>query len=1092
MFGFKKSKVRRNIRKRDDNAAEEELVDDAPVNIVKRSTKQTSKPATPLSASTGLSFGTEDKSDSTQTQKIRASLQLNDGLVGQTGANEAGARTYLAEDFEALKSASAKPLDLSEETCADKAYPFADEGIPNAQDIFLAKKLRRQRQAAAAAATDQQDDGLDIDQDRFSEGDDFISLTDNMASSRVNDTNETKLDDPFDDGAAEGEDELDMVIIDKTERNEFNFTARRAKEQSIEQAQDADEPSDWENEQLRNAGVSLHIEPRVSGLRLPEDNGGLEFDDSLLRLMLEEDRNQLKIEQHRLEKAQANLQRSRDAVLVIRKGTEEAQAQLTSHYELKLILIERGGQFLRCLSKTQVTHIIASGLAMSKEKEFRNYKVVRPEWVVDSSSYDDNMRLLADTDWSRGVLGRPPVHLGISANDSAINRAMVMWPEYIPVIDRFEEGLNREWVRKNLATENDFIQRYYASSRLHHLSTWKVELKDYVAQLRRKQDRPSRLNQCGGSAIPRDRIIMHVDFDCFFVRQACFHIHTSETNQWQYVTPSNTTAWTQRTAMDCLRGMIMSQGRQLCPALMTIPYQFETYKRISQTFYDIIIAIADEIQAVSVDEALLDVTERFIGIGPSMLLARMATTRAKPDGVHSLNTQSFCNLNISVRDLPGIGHMVERSLASNGISSVAEVRATGLQRLQDICGEKMAVTLFNFSRGVDEGTLESDKPRQVFGADIGWGVRFSNQADADNFIARLASEVCRTMSAAKRTGSSVTLKIKKRREGEGKPAKFLGHGICDSLSKSAVLSRMTNEPEKWPMSIDPLDIRSVGTQVYKLNSFDSSGGGDIGSMLAKSKAKFSEGPNSGQHAFHDLPTASQLDTSVLSELPDSIRQELESYYRQTTPGASITTTAGSISAMGIENTQKRHREWETRQTTQTHIPADFQWIKGEAGNVNLLQAFKRVETLDLVMPSQMDTNVWENLPMSICRELAREYIKTKLTVSEKITPMTNHNLAAAGAKATVVTGPSIGATPMSMLYGASDISDVHRLVGAWVDSSSAGPLEEDINEVGDYIEELVQHRDLMKATNLWQIALKIVLGRANKMCADMYGAYLDI
>ncbi|KAJ1947747.1 deoxycytidyl transferase [Kickxella alabastrina] len=657
MFGFKKSKVRRNIRKRDDNAAEEELVDDAPVNIVKRSTKQTSKPATPLSASTGLSFGTEDKSDSTQAQKIRASLQLNDGLVGQTGANEAGARTYLAEDFEALKSASAKPLDLSEETCADKAYPFADEGIPNAQDIFLAKKLRRQRQAAAAAATDQQDDGLDIDQDRFSEGDDFISLTDNMASSRVNDTNETKLDDPFDDGAAEGEDELDMVIIDKTERNEFNFTARRAKEQSIEQAQDADEPSDWENEQLRNAGVSLHIEPRVSGLRLPEDNGGLEFDDSLLRLMLEEDQNQLKIEQHRLEKAQANLQRSRDAVLVIRKGTEEAQAQLShftllaktvnapkydrifdgvvfhingytqpSHYELKLILIERGGQFLHYLSKTQVTHIIASGLAISKEKEFRNYKVVRPEWVVDSvkagkqlawhkyaligqgntglptvkSSYDDNMRLLADTDWSR-------------------------------------EGLNREWVRKNLATENDFIQRYYASSRLHHLSTWKVELKDYVAQLRRKQDRPSRLNQCGGSAIPRDRIIMHVDFDCFFVSASLLshpylrdkpvavchsqQHHSMDTEDGDGLLTVSTFDQSSSTSQiaSCnyiarsfgvKNGMIMSQGRQLCPALMTIPYQFETYKRISLTFYDIITAIADEIQAVSVDEALLDVTER--------------------------------------------------------------------------------------------------------------------------------------------------------------------------------------------------------------------------------------------------------------------------------------------------------------------------------------------------------------------------------------------------------------------------------------------------------------------------------------------------
>ncbi|KAJ1803735.1 deoxycytidyl transferase, partial [Coemansia sp. RSA 2598] len=337
-------------------------------------------------------------------------------------------------------------------------------------------------------------------------------------------------------------------------------------------------------------------------------------------------------------------------------------------------------------------------------------------------------------------------------------------------------------------------------------------------------------------------------------------------------------------------------------------------------FYEIVTPIADETQAVSIDEALLDVTECVsrdyngdprilaehirslvfqetrctvsIGIGPSILLARVATKKAKPDGICSLDIRSFLQLDLDIRDLPGAGYAVEESLAAHGIKSVADIRAHDLQRLQAICGEKTALTLHNFSKGIDARRLESDKLRQMFGAEIGWGVRFSSQEEADDFIARLSKEVCGAMAAAERAGSLVTLKIKKRREGYGKPGKFLGHGVCDSFSKSADLPQMTSNPEKIAdacvrllrqMDIDPLDIRSVGIQVQKLNSPGSSGAaGDIGTILANGSKVVSEGrgKEKAKVAFHDLPTASQLDASVLDELPESIRQELLLYYQQ--------------------------------------------------------------------------------------------------------------------------------------------------------------------------------------------------------------------
>lgn len=52
----------------------------------------------------------------------------------------------------------------------------------------------------------------------------------------------------------------------------------------------------------------------------------------------------------------------------------------------------------------------------------------------------------------------------------------------------------------------------------------------------------------------------------------------------------------------------LQQARKLCPAVLTIPYEFQRYKQFSLQFYTILMAHADDLQAVSVDEALIEVT----------------------------------------------------------------------------------------------------------------------------------------------------------------------------------------------------------------------------------------------------------------------------------------------------------------------------------------------------------------------------------------------------------------------------------------------------------------------------------------------------
>ena len=57
-------------------------------------------------------------------------------------------------------------------------------------------------------------------------------------------------------------------------------------------------------------------------------------------------------------------------------------------------------------------------------------------------------------------------------------------------------------------------------------------------------------------------------------------------------------------------------------------YEFETYKKFSLSFYTVLMAYTDELQAVSVDEALIDVTA---AVAARSMAPEEAVTRSEGD-----------------------------------------------------------------------------------------------------------------------------------------------------------------------------------------------------------------------------------------------------------------------------------------------------------------------------------------------------------------------------------------------------------------------------------------------------------------------------
>ncbi|KAJ1667001.1 hypothetical protein IW140_002213 [Coemansia sp. RSA 1813] len=341
MFGFKKSKAKRNIRKRDDSATESGMEnDDAPTDVVKRNSKSTPRQESrTLGASSGTvpSFGgNEEDVPLKNTKKNRTNLQIKEFVGDNVTGDENAVRTYSYEELYALKRGSVRPddmapmdVDLGEQpniNQEESVYPFASEGIPNAQDIYMAKKLRRQRQAEQRMVGDDAENNEDMADIR--ESDDFIALNDDMANSRIRSTTNQEL---LDDGTVEGEDEMDTVIVDKNDRAEFNRNLRMAKEESIEHAQDEDEPSDWENEQLRNAGVASIAHGSGSkhahAVSLPKDTGNYKHDGSHLTFLLEQEKDQLALEEDHLKAAKERCEQSSNALEDLTKQLSEAQVQ---------------------------------------------------------------------------------------------------------------------------------------------------------------------------------------------------------------------------------------------------------------------------------------------------------------------------------------------------------------------------------------------------------------------------------------------------------------------------------------------------------------------------------------------------------------------------------------------------------------------------------------------------------------------------------------------------------------------------------------------------------------------------------------------
>jgi DNA polymerase IV len=233
-----------------------------------------------------------------------------------------------------------------------------------------------------------------------------------------------------------------------------------------------------------------------------------------------------------------------------------------------------------------------------------------------------------------------------------------------------------------------------------------------------------------------------------------------------------------------------AQARRLCPHAVVVPPRMSAYMKASDAVFDVFRDTTPLVEAISVDEAFLDVAglrrvsgipiqiaarlraevrDRVglpitVGVARTKFLAKVASQQAKPDGlliVPPAHELTFLRP-LPVRRLWGVGAVTAERLHAHGIETVADVAELTESMLASLVGGAMGHRLYALSRNIDRRRVSTSVRRRSVGAQRALGRRGNTMspAEIDAVVITLIDRITARMRAAGRTGRTVVLRLR--------------------------------------------------------------------------------------------------------------------------------------------------------------------------------------------------------------------------------------------------------------------------------------------------------------------------------------------
>jgi DNA polymerase-4 len=231
-----------------------------------------------------------------------------------------------------------------------------------------------------------------------------------------------------------------------------------------------------------------------------------------------------------------------------------------------------------------------------------------------------------------------------------------------------------------------------------------------------------------------------------------------------------------------------SQARRLCPHAVVVPPRMGAYSEASKAVFGVFERTAPLVQALSIDEAFLDVRGLrpisgtpleigrwlrqdvrqqvglpiTVGIARTKFLAKVASAVAKPDGLLLVEPEAELAFlhPLPVERLWGVGQKTAAKLHRRGITTVGQVAELGEATLVAILGRAGGRHLHALAHNHDPRPVHRRERRRSIGAQRALGRRPRPPGEIAIVLAALVDRVTRRMRTARRVCRTVVLRLR--------------------------------------------------------------------------------------------------------------------------------------------------------------------------------------------------------------------------------------------------------------------------------------------------------------------------------------------
>ena len=228
-------------------------------------------------------------------------------------------------------------------------------------------------------------------------------------------------------------------------------------------------------------------------------------------------------------------------------------------------------------------------------------------------------------------------------------------------------------------------------------------------------------------------------------------------------------------------------ARRLCPHLIFVKPRFSRYKEVSKVVHSIFYQYTDLVEALSLDEAYLDVTNNKKGIPSATLiaeeirnktyeltgltasagisinkfLAKVASDYNKPNGQKTIPPEEVINFlsDLDVRKFHGVGKVTAEKMYRKGWYTGADLRKQSLSNLEKHFG-KSGQFYYDVVRGIHLSPVRAQRKPKSVGAERTFDKNISSEIFMVSRLEDIAIALDKRLLKTKISGKTITLKIK--------------------------------------------------------------------------------------------------------------------------------------------------------------------------------------------------------------------------------------------------------------------------------------------------------------------------------------------